>query len=762
MSNLMMREGGRHVTKTWRDSIVTLRLVAATLIAASLLPGMVLGQRVETTAYQRFDAYMNIRSLDAGGIVQPNWVTGANRFWYAAGSPDSLVILMVESASGRTTPLFDISKLRRALDAHLPSGVSGKGLPFATFEFVDSAGSEIRFQLGERSFRMTMEDYAIKAEPVHPGSITPMASAASSPSTGHTAFIRDHNVWIQPAGADTTLQVTFDGVSDQIEWGPSAAPPVASPDGSTLAVTRWDYRTVAHVPVIDYLADSIVVDWEEAPLPGGAGRSVDLYLLSLPSGERLEVPLDGPPERYVVPLLWSPSGDRLFFVRYDRTQQQVDLMVVDRRGNARVVIRESSETFVVGLPLLPRVRSSLALLKNNILWASERGGWNHLYLFDLDGRLTRQLTSGEWPVESVLAVDEERGWIYFSAHGDQERPYDTHIYRVSTKGGEPQRLTDAPGQHRAVFSPTRDHFVDVHSNIDRPSASDLRASDGTMIRTLEASHRTRFEEELGWSPPEEFIVTAADGETDLHGVLYLPANFDPDAKYPVIEFMRSGPDEAYAPRHFGQRSELHAFSQLGFVVLALDARGTPGRSKAFQDVVYRNFGRHEIADHAAALSQLFDRRPYMDSSRVGVFGHSWGGYFAVRALLTAPEVYHVGIAMAADGDLEDHRGNEMVIYMGTPDDNPEGYAHGSNTRYAGDLRGRLLLIHGVQDRHVPFSSTLILIDALIRAGRPYDLLLLPRGGHGFSGPHDSRYTLQAVRDYFTEHLLGNGTVWHGK
>ncbi len=306
------------------------------------------------------------------------------------------------------------------------------------------------------------------------------------------------------------------------------------------------------------------------------------------------------------------------------------------------------------------------------------------------------------------------------------------------------------------FAPSKEFFLDTHSSTSRPPAVELRRADGTLLQTLSRANIDALEEELKWRPPEEFVVRAADGKTDLYGLLFKPYDFDPNKKYPVIEYIYAGPQVNLWPWTFTIDAQPlmaripPALAQLGFIVFGLDARGTPQRGKELQDVVYGNFGRYEIPDHVAALKQLAEERPYIDLSRVGIYGYSWGGYFTIRALLLAPDVYHVGVAGGAGVDAS-AGGHES--YLGLPQKNKEGYEYASNLRLARNLKGKLLILHGTSDRNARFSQAMKMVEALIQAGKPYDLLIFPGKNHfnarvGTSG----RYMREAIRRYFQEHL----------
>jgi dipeptidyl aminopeptidase/acylaminoacyl peptidase len=352
-------------------------------------------------------------------------------------------------------------------------------------------------------------------------------------------------------------------------------------------------------------------------------------------------------------------------------------------------------------------------------------------------------------------VDEKLGWVYFTAHGDQQRPYDTHLYRVNLDGKKFTRLTEGTGQHRIIqFAPSREFFLDTHSSIERPPAVDLRRADGTLLQTLSRANIDALKEELKWNPPEEFVVKAADGKTDLYGNLYKPYDFDPNKKYPVIEVNYArGTVVSHNFIRDSRGVQAQALAQLGFVTFVVDGRGTPKRGKEFQDVVYGNLGRHEIPDHVATLRQLAEERPYMDLSRVGIYGYSAGGYFTTRAMLLAPDVYHVGIAGAPPVDAYGWAHlNERL--MGLPEKNKQGYEYASNLRLAGNLKGKLLIIHPTSDVNIPFSQTMKMVEALIRAGKPYDLLVFPEQNHSPAQWSETtrRYMQDAIRRYFQEYL----------
>ena len=443
------------------------------------------------------------------------------------------------------------------------------------------------------------------------------------------------------------------------------------------------------------------------------------------------------------------------FMRMNRQGNKLELLAADpNTGTNRVVVVEKQKTFVCGLDfIIEKWKKQFTLLKNGktFIWLSERDGWKHLYLYDISGKLIRRLTEGAFPVAEVIKADEKAGWVYFTANAETNL-YATNLYRVNFDGKEFKKLTEASGSHYIQMSPSGQFFLDAHSSPDRIPSVEMRSADGGLMQVLRTADTSALHQ-TGFRPPESFIVKAADSVTDLYGILYKPVDFDPNKKYPVIEFIYGGPFMTIVPNGFFPATSLtvqaQAMAQLGYITFLVDGRGTTGRSKAFQDVVHGNIGKYEIPDHVAALKQLATGRPFMDTSRVGIYGHSWGGYFALRALLTAPDVYGVGIA-SAPGDLTE--GAEInEPYMGLPKDNQQGYEFGTNTNLAANLKGKLLFIHGTSDVNAPLSTTIRMIDALIKAGKPYDLVLLPGQTHFFEGSGE-KYANDAVRRYFDENL----------
>ncbi len=738
------------------------------------------GQSEREAMYHR---YLDFASYVKGGSITPHWMADGSSFWYTEGAPASTIIYKVDPKADTKTPLFDTARLRNALTPLLGHEPPYQGLPFADFIFMDSEKA-VKFAVEDKEFILQLDTYMIDRVLGHYLSAAPGAQSDEertktvpqvvrkgffsyyppimelpSPDGRWFAGIQDHNLSLRSTYDGRSVKLTDDGVQD-FEWDVEGAK--WSPDSLKLAVKKGDSRQVSYMPIVHWLKPQEELEWIHYSRAGEPLPQLDLYIVDVLSKRRTRVDTGKEADQYMQILGWQPDGSGLLLLRMNREFNKLDLLAADpATGATRVVLTETSKTFLIGIQFrwVDWVKWSgyFTWLPDGkrFLWMSEKDGWNYLYLYDLKGNLIRRLNEDNFPVVHAEAVDEKNGWVYFTGHGDQKQPYDTQLYRVNLEGKQLGRLTEGPGLHgadwnRIQFAPSKEFFLDTHSSVDQPPVVELRRADGTLIQTLAKADIGALKE-LKWKPPEEFVVKAEDEKTDLYGVLYKPYDFDPNKKYPVIDVIYAGPYTSVVTHDFipwGESNSAIALAQLGFVTFVVDGRGTPERGKAFQDVVYGNFGRSEIPDHLATLKQLAASRPYMDLSRAGVYGHSWGGYFAIRAMLLAPDVYRVGVASSPNVALSDFRVS-VEPYMGLPQSNRDAYEYGSNLRLAGNLKGKLLLIHGTSDDDVPFAETMKMVEALIRAGKPYDLFVLPEMHHDL---WNSKAYWETVGRYFQEHL----------
>lgn len=529
-----------------------------------------------------------------------------------------------------------------------------------------------------------------------------------------------------------------------------------SPDAKFVALRHYDMRGVDPWPIVRWLD----------PIPsvqgfryfGKAGRplpSVTVAAASADGSGLTRMQASGGPDDYVAFLEWSPDSRNLWFFRASRDYRRLELRIGSAgTGSVRTVLTETrKDGGYIEFPY--NGLRSLRLLQDgkHFLWASDRNGWTHWYLYNVSGRELRQVTDGAFDFGNIVWLAEDGSEMLVEARSDATRPYDTHIWRVPLgKANGAHQLTRLPGQHSIESSPDGRWLLDYHHAPERVPRTDLLTATGQFVATVtEAEVDTEVHQR--WSEPELFTAKAADGETDVHGMIIKPAGFSPQRRYPVIERIYGGMQSRVISRGFfaeGARYPgaeyklmLARMADQGFIVVLMDTPGTPGRGRAFNMATAGTWPEGVIADHVSVLRQLAEDRPWMDMSHLCIEGNSWGGYMAIRALLEAPEVYRCAAASVPETSFDDHAA-WIEIPLGTPTDNPPAYAAGNLLDKLDKLQGELLIIAGTSDGNVGFSSNAKLLDALAEAGKPYDYVLFPQTNHAHQGRGD-RYAYAVTR-----------------
>jgi dipeptidyl aminopeptidase/acylaminoacyl peptidase len=579
------------------------------------------------------------------------------------------------------------------------------------------------------------------------------SSGPANPSTWAVKSATNDLIVTDSAGA---TRLHLQGAQN---YGWAMAPNAWDRDRRFFVALRVDTRQVHRIPIVDYSSAIERVTWAPYPKTGTALRVEELHIVDPAAGIERPVQLDTR-DAYIWFLGWRRRVSEAVVMRMSRTGKRLDLFAIDPATGATRLLAfdERPATFVAALDFSTAdwpLQVTPLPDESGFLWMSERDGWRHVYHYGYDGAVKKQVTTGAFPVRRVVHLDASRRHLYVLASADAARPYDRHVYRVGLDGTGFTALTSGAGQHEPVFSPSGNYFVDSYSSLTQPLTLEFRGTDGTLIKRLGQASTTALDA-VGYTPPEPFRVKASDGTTELYGVLYKPADFDASRRYPIVDYIYAGPFVAVHQTTYAPSSAMHRISaslaQMGFVVAMLDARGTPGRDKAFQDANYGRIGEIEIADHVAALRELARSRPYIDTTRAGIVGHSWGGYFALRGMLTAPDFFKVGYA-GAPGDLTEAASiNEPN--MGLLSSNKAGYDAGSNIGRASALRGRLKIMHGTSDVMAPLSTTMRMAQALIDANKTFDLLIMPGQPHGPQGAA-GRYYREDVRRFMATHLLGD-------
>ncbi|HOK65987.1 MAG TPA: prolyl oligopeptidase family serine peptidase, partial [Anaerohalosphaeraceae bacterium] len=588
------------------------------------------------------------------------------------------------------------------------------------------------------------------AEPKVRDSRRSQPSPLRSPDGKYRIVVRDHNLFLQEAETGTETPLTADGTAEhfytrQVYW---------SPDSRWLAAVRTRKGFDRKIHLIESSPEDQLQPKLHTLSYAKPGDEIDRdspCLFDIESRKQIPISdaLFSNPWS-LTDFCWQPDSKRFLFCYNQRGHQILRVLAVRAEdGQVQTVIEETSPTFIdyAGKYFFRYLEAT-----QEIIWMSERDGWNHLYLYDAaEGRLKNQITKGPWVVRRVVEVDVEKRQIWLEAGGvrPEQDPYYVHVCRVNFDGTGFEILTEGDGTHEVEFSPDRRFFLDRWSRVDLPPITDLRsAADGRLICRLEEADWSALLE-TGWKPPIRFAAKGRDGQTDIYGILILPSAFDPNEKYPVLEEIYAGPQGAFVPKAFGRQTRQRQLAELGFVVVQIDGMGTSYRSKAFHDVCWKNLGDSGFPDRIAWMKAAAEKYPFLDLTRVGIYGGSAGGQSALRALLAHGDFYK---AAAADCGCHDNRMDKIwwnELWMGWPV-GPH-YEEQSNVTNAHKLTGRLLLTVGELDRNVDPASTMQVVNALIKADKDFELLVIPGGGHGAG---ETPYARRKRMDFFVRHLLG--------
>ncbi len=719
--------------------------------------------------YQRAESFFsrNIQDIVYGLDVSPRWIEEGHDFWYRINTREGKRFWVVGPEKKRKEPAFDHEKLAQALSEKTEKSYEAGELPFDSFKFVDKDRKKIEFEAEKKIWVVDLETYEVTSKDKEERE---ESQEEVSPDKKFVAFAKKHNLYIRSAKTGRETQLSRSGKSlyeyaSGLDWynlieGEDGQRPASfraqwSPDSKKIFTQILDLRTARKM----YLLNSVEEDYRAklySYYRASPGDENIPYLIPViyDIETRKEVVVDIPPIAHFLQynVRWFEDSQRLYARVFDRGYKGMNIYEIDAEtGKTRVVAGDENPT-CVGTEIS---RYSVLPKLGKVIMTSERDGWNHLYCFDWEtGRLENQLTKGEFVVMDIEHVDEEKGIVYFTAVGREEGedPYLVHLYRINLDGSDLQNLTPEHAYHDITLSPDESFFVDNFSRADLPSKSVVRnLEEGAVVMDLEQAD-VQDVLDRGWNYPEPFCVKAADGETDIYGLIWRPTGFDPSKKYPVIDQCYTGPHGITTPKTFRRAlmSSANSMAELGFILITVDGRGTARRSKAFHDFSYRNLGGG-CEDHIPAIQQLAEKYPYMDTDRVGIFGHSAGGYDSARALLQWPDFYKVGVSSAGNHDHRMAKAWWPEQYMGYPVE--EFYEEQSNITNAGKLEGKLLLVHGAMDDNVNPASTIRLVDALIKNNKDFDLIIIPPNRHGFRGVYSDYFTRKRW-DYFVKHLHG--------
>jgi len=710
----------------------------------------------------------NTAQLVSGGAVSPTWLPD-DRFWYRNATREGWEFVLVDPVRKTRQSAFDHALIAAALSRAADTTVDPKRLP--------STRTEISPDLRSISFQMRRRRWTCDLGGATCSASRPDSVSVTSPDGRRAAFIRDYNLWARELATGQETQLTTDGVkdygyaTDNAGWTMSNRAIVLwSPDSRRIATYQQDQRNVGEMYLVENKVGHPVLKAWKYPLPGDSIITM-IERVVIDVGSRRVVRLAMPPDQHRSTtcddvacegigewgdVQWSPDASRLAFVSTSRDHKRAWLRVADaENGTVREVMQDSSATFFESG--FDRVNWKYLPATSEVLWYWHRPEWGHLYRYDLaTGRLKNQITSGDWNVLQVLRVDEKERVIYFLGAGREPGdPYFRHFYRVRFDGTGLKALAPEDADHQISVSPSGRFFVDAYSRPEVPPVSLLRDAQGKDVLALERADISRLVA-TGWKPPMPVTVKARDGRTDLYGLLFRPTTFDSTKKYPIINRVYPGPQTgSVGSRSFSAaRGDAQSIAELGFVVVMIDAMGTPMRSRSFHAAYYGNMGDNGLPDQVAGMKQLGARYSWIDLDRAGIYGHSGGGYAAAAAMFQYPEFFKVGVSQAGNHDNREYEDDWAEKWQGLLVRNPDGttnYDNQANQLQAQRLKGKLLIAHGTMDNNVPPYNTLLVVDALIKANKDFDLIMLPNRTHGFG---NEPYMVRRRWDYFVRNLLG--------
>lgn len=698
--------------------------------------------------------------------ISPNWIADTHHFWYEVHTRKGEEYYLVDAERTGKEEAFNQEELARALNEATGEDYEPYDLPLRRLEF-DKDLQSVSFVVDRVEWQYNRSDQSLKKikelEDDHDRDRGHWGEGRDyldndpeiSPDSNWVAYIKDYNVWVKNRDTDKEHQLSFDGsegdlYSSFIRW---------SPDSKKLATYKVRPNKDRYIYFVESSPDDQLQPKLHKKRYLKPGDALPIKRPSLFGIEKLkQIPVNSDPfeHQYSTSRIeWWEDSRGFTFEFNQRGHQLYQVVEVDAQtGNTRILIEEKSETFV---DYSNRAKLSRHNVNDGeeIIWTSERDGWNHIYLFDgHTGKIKNQVTQGEWVVRNIVNVDEEQRTILFQASGrnEGEDPYSIHYYRVNFDGSELKPLTPEQAHHRASFSEDHKYFVDNYSRPDQVPKTVLRkTASGEKLMELEEGDISELLDE-GWTMPEVFTAKGRDGKTNIWGNIYRPSNFDESKTYPIIEAIYAGPHGSHVSKSFRpSRGDISKLTEMGFIVVRIDGMGTNNRSKEFLDVCWQNLKDAGFPDRILWMKAAAEKYPYMDTSRVGIYGTSAGGQSALGGLLFHPEFYKAGVAACG---CHDNRMDKMwwnEAWMGYPI-GPH-YAASSNVVNAHKLEGDLMLIVGEIDDNVDPASTFQVADALIEADKEFELVVMPGFRHTSGGEYGTRKRM----DFFIEHLMGKET-----
>ena len=724
---------------------------------------------------ERFLSY-NTGPLVDNGPVNPNWLPGES-FWFRNLNAKGSEFILVNPIKKTVLPAFDHQKLAIGLNSLLGKTYTENNLPFQFFSFSDN-NSAITFKVDEKLWKCDLKTYQIIGDtarqlaqgPKRIGRRIRPDAEIISPDGSKAAFIRKFNLWVKNIKTGALTQLTTDGIkdygyaTDNAGWKSTDAPILSwSPDSKKIATFKQDQRNASNMYLVSTNVGQPNLKTWKYPLPGDKDIiTIQRVIINVDTPKVIVLQIPPDPHRATLSddisssgtfddVSWNTDGSKLAFVSTSRDHKVEKFRIADTKtGAVSDVFQESVAT---------QYESGQGTINwyyldktNEIIWYSERDNWGHLYLYDAtNGNLKNQITIGNWLVTNLVMVDEKKREVYFIADGNQpENPYFSQFYKIGLDGKHLTLLTPEKGNHNITISPSKKYFVDNYSQPDVPSTSVLRDLNGKLITNIQKTDISRLQA-AGWKGTTPFSVKAHDGKTVIYGLLFTPTNLDPNKKYPIIDYIYPGPQGGSVGSwsFFASRGDNQALAELGFIVIAVEGTSNPLRSKSYHDMSYGNMAENTLPDQIAAIRQLSQKYAYIDTNKVGIWGHSGGGFATASAMFRYPDFFKVGISESGNHDNRNYEDDWGERYNGLVANS--NYEAQANQVYAKNLKGKLLLAHGLMDDNVPPQNTFLVIDALEKANKDYDLIVFPNSAHGYGS--FSYYMMRRRWDYFVKNLL---------
>jgi dipeptidyl-peptidase-4 len=705
------------------------------------------------------DLYDPVKRVNfSGSTPSPRWLKDGKTYLVAGdpSKPGSPRIVRVNALSGESSAFFDAAKMEAALNA-LP-GMSAEDArrlanrtnyqlnPAQTGALLNHANDLFYYEFGsDRAWRLTSNPDEEVGE-------------AFSPDGRMVSYVRGNNIYIVDLGGQKERALTSDGspkiLNGRLDWvyqeelygRGNFEGYWWSPDSNMIVYLRLDETPVHEFAVVDHIPVRQELEITPYPKAGDPNPLVKLGIVNAAGGATRWVDTGKymPADLLITRVGWTPDSRRVIWSAQDREQKYLDLNQANASdGKTSTLFRETTKAWVEAKDNNPRY-----LKDGSFLWLSDRNGWQHLYHYAADGRLIRQVTDGKWEIRSIEGVDETKGVIYFT--GTEQSHIAPNAYRIKLDGTEMTRLTQGEGSHRVDFNPTFTHFVHYWSDLNTPQQVRLFDASGKLVRVL-AENKVATLSQYKLGKAELMQVKTRDGFT-MEAMMIRPPDFDPAKKYPVMSFTYSGPQAAQVRNGWGGVGYLwhQMLAQKGYIVWICDNRTASNKGVESAWPVYRNFGELELRDLEDGVSWL-KSQPYVDGSRIGIWGWSYGGYMTSYAL-THSKSFKIGIAGGTVSDWRDYDSIYTERYMGTPQNNPEGYRKASPLHNAKDLHGKLLLIHGTMDDNVHVQNTIQFAYELQKANKPFQLMLYPKSRHGVTDPLLLKHMRQMMTDFIVQNL----------